>query len=280
MSGSDLDYDLDDSLRRRYSRSDSRSLERGSPRSRSPPRRRSRHSSPPSPRGRPRNRSSRRDRESRRNRGSPSPPGLLPVDDIDDLLESDGEDEGGNLTEENSAPVEDASEDVEPVAQLQLCSKHKTDLQPESCAVCLVAVKHIPPAKLKDIVRASASVSDGLPCNAAARFQRSDEVTPSLIFSDTTMDLAVKVFTSGKFKLANHFEDLTKGYLMLPPRQHEQLNSNLMLEPTLRRIERQGKREHRPIFTFKNQVVRVIRDLRVTQVNFNQSCFLVLPFIL
>ena len=46
--------------------------------------------------------------------------------------------------------------------------------------------------------------------------------------------------------------------------QNEQLTSNLTTEPMVRKVEQSGQYKH--IFTFKNQMVRVIRDLRVAQV--------------
>ena len=46
--------------------------------------------------------------------------------------------------------------------------------------------------------------------SAALRFSCSDEKAPSLVMSDSAMELGVKIFSRGKFKIPYHFEELTK----------------------------------------------------------------------
>ena len=77
------------------------------------------------------------------------------------------------------------------------------------------------------------------------------------------MELANELFSSGKFRLPNHYEDLTKEYLFLSNGQNELITSNLAMEPMFKRLERQGKSKH--ISTLKNQIVKSICELRVAQ---------------
>ena len=61
-----------------------------------------------------------------------------------------------------------------------------------------------------------------------------------------------------------HKIDTFQEFLFLPLGQNEALTANLTLEPMFRKYERGGEFKH--IFNYKNQVVRLTRDLRVAQV--------------
>ena len=100
--------------------------------------------------------------------------------------------------------------------------------------------------------------------SAAARFCRSDEMPPSLILSDTSMALATKVFSLGRFKVPLHFQELAKEYLYIPVGQNDILTANLNVENMFRRYERSGKWKY--VFQYKNQIIQVTKDLRVAQV--------------
>ena len=71
----------------------------------------------------------------------------------------------------------------------------------------------------------------------------------------------------------------------MPHRVHKHLTSNLVLDPLLRSIQRRGTARH--VFTYANEVTKVTRELRTTQVVFKylDYFFLIiiskrLPFIM
>ena len=152
------------------------------------------------------------------------------------------------------------------VGKVQLCSVHQVDLRPDTCNGCYTISKMVKPHVLKEIIKARANgdgPEDAEVPSAAARFSRSDEKPPTLTLSPPCMDLASKIFSLGKFKVSHHFEELTKEFLFLPVGQNELLNANLSMENMFKQHEKSGKFKH--VFTFKNQVVKVTRDLRVAQ---------------
>ena len=148
--------------------------------------------------------------------------------------------------------------------EVQFCSIHKVDLKPDTCNVCRHVSHMIKPNVLKELVRGGPRSGGGDVPSAAERFCRSDEKPPSLILTETSMDLATKIFSLGRFKVPHHFEDLTKEYLFLPNGQNETLTANLTMENMFRQYEKGGRHKH--VFLFKNQVVKAARDMRVAQV--------------
>ena len=144
------------------------------------------------------------------------------------------------------------------------CSIHEVDLKPDTCNACLHVSHMIKPNVLKELRKEGRKVNMGDFPSAAARFCHSDEKPPTLILSDSSMELATKIFSLGRFKVPHHFEDLTKEHLFLPAGQNDVLTANLTMENMFRHYERGGKHKH--VFTFKNQVIKVTRDLRVAQV--------------
>ena len=79
------------------------------------------------------------------------------------------------------------------------------------------------------VVTAKEGVKGEIP-KAAARMVRSDEKPPTLTFSNSAMELASKIFNSGKFKAGSHFDDLTKEHMFLPKGQNDPLTANLTTE--------------------------------------------------
>ena len=66
-----------------------------------------------------------------------------------------------------------------------------------------------------------------------------------------------------KFRTPHHFREITKACIYLPEAQNDVLMRNLKTEASLLWGGLSG--ELRSIFTYKNQVVNVVRDLRVAQ---------------
>ena len=153
------------------------------------------------------------------------------------------------------------------VGLVQFCSLHKVDLDPETCNACRNVSRMVRPEVLKQLVMSRVSSGgvegDDVP-SAASRFCRSDDPVPTLTFSPSSMELATKIFSLGRFKVPHHFEELTKKHLFLPVGQNEQLTGNLDMEDMFRAHERSGKFKH--IFSYKNQVIKVTKDLRIAQV--------------
>ena len=98
---------------------------------------------------------------------------------------------------------------------------------------------------------------------ASARFTRSDERSPVLVFRDSTVDLMCQIFTSGQYQVPNHFEDLTKEYYYIAGEVNERLNCNLVLEPFFRKLERSASGRDKGVFLYKNQATKNIREMRV-----------------
>ena len=90
--------------------------------------------------------------------------------------------------------------------------------------------------------------------------KRSDEVDPTLIFSEEEMEIATKMFTSGKFK-RGHFEEVLKEHLMAPPSQHKLLSQNLKTERSLRGIDG----GYNPVKELRDKLSNVGLDLRIAQ---------------
>ena len=149
-------------------------------------------------------------------------------------------------------------------SSIVLCSVHGNRLQPDTCNSCNGLASMIKPAILSELTKGSAGqAEEGEVPSAAKRFSCSDEMPPTLVLSDLAMELASKVFSLGKFKVAKHFEELTKEYFFLPTGQNDVLTSNINLENLFKKYEHDP--QHSAIFTFKNQVLKCLRDLRIVQ---------------
>ena len=72
--------------------------------------------------------------------------------------------------------------------------------------------------------------------NALAWCRNTDEHLPTLILGEVTLGLAEKVFNQGKFRITNHFKELTRDYFRLPISAHDILVDNLWLEPSIKRL--------------------------------------------
>ena len=81
---------------------------------------------------------------------------------------------------------------------------HKVDLHPDTCNACKHVSRMIRPDMLKELVRCKSKDEEEIP-SAAARFMRSDEKPPTLVLSESSMSLASKVFSLGRFKVSPSF---------------------------------------------------------------------------
>ena len=108
---------------------------------------------------------------------------------------------------------EDEPEGNRGSGSVDLCSVHKTNLTQltiETCNACRIISKMMKPEVLKGMIGKTGSPGpqynvEEVP-TAAARFCWSNEKPLTLTFSESTMTLANKIFTLGKFKINNHFE--------------------------------------------------------------------------
>ena len=89
--------------------------------------------------------------------------------------------------------------------------------------------------------------------------KRSDEVEPTLVFSEEELETADRMFTMGRFR-KGHFQELTKEHLMCPQNQHQRLTKNLVLEKAVRDLDR-GKGQQ-AIRTFRDNLISFGIDLR------------------
>lgn len=145
-----------------------------------------------------------------------------------------------------------------------LCSSHHQKLRPDICNVCFVANKIIRPDMAEQLRRNSKAMDLADIPGAAMRLlgRRSDEVEPTLILSDESMAIGLRLFTMGSFK-KNHFDDLVKTWLFLPAGQNEQLHANIQTEDLFKPFEHDSRFSH--VFAFRNTLVKLMRELRICQ---------------
>ena len=100
--------------------------------------------------------------------------------------------------------------------------------------------------------------------SVASRYSgRSDEKPPSMVLTDSTLELALNTFTQGRFRGKNHFRDLVNKYLSLPPMQHEKLVQDLQLEPLFKKIETEKRFKY--LFALKRDMGDNHKNLRLCQ---------------
>ena len=100
--------------------------------------------------------------------------------------------------------------------------------------------------------------------NALAWCRNTDEHLPTLILGEVTLGLAEKVFNQGKFRITNHFKELTRDYFRLPISAHDILVDNLWLEPSIKRLSQRGA--GKSVFIFRNQINKGVSNIRICQV--------------
>ena len=156
---------------------------------------------------------------------------------------------------------EDGSSSQGTKPTLQMCSKHKPGAMIEICKVCSAALAMVRPDIAKQLL---APTQAAVPPSALSRYSgRSDEKAPTLIFSDSTLELAYNTFTQGRFRGKTHFPELVKKFLTLPPDQHEKLILDLKLEPFFKKLE--GERRFKHIFSLRRDMGDCLKMLRVSQ---------------
>ena len=143
-------------------------------------------------------------------------------------------------------------------SSLQLCPTHPAGEMVEACNDCSKALELLRPEVAKQML-APLSVS-----SVVSRYAgRSDEKTPTMLFSDATLDLAFNTFTQGRFRGKTHFRDLVDKYLTLPPKQHERLVQDLQLEPLFRKLENEKRFKY--IFDIRRRMGDCQKNLRLSQ---------------
>ena len=100
--------------------------------------------------------------------------------------------------------------------------------------------------------------------NALAWCRNTDEHLPTLILGEVTLGLAEKVFNQGKFRITNHFEELTRDYFRLLNLAHNKLVDSSRLEPSIKRLSQ--RRAGKSVFIFRNQINKGVSDMRICQV--------------
>ena len=158
--------------------------------------------------------------------------------------------------DDNRDGVEDGA--VKPPV-LQMCSVHKPGAMLEVCKTCHAALAMMRPEVAKQLLAQPPATESVLSRYAG----RSDDRPPSMVFSESTLQLAVKTFTQGRFKGKNHFQNLVQKYLSLPSAQHEALTQDLKLEPMLKKLENEPR--FKQIFSLKRDVGDCLKTLRITQ---------------
>ena len=167
-------------------------------------------------------------------------------------------------TRRSRSPSPDAKEVVNveegTPSKMRLCSVHGNNLSPTTCSSC----KHLYHIIRKD-VRQSLVVEEPASSIPTAKerlmSKRSDEIDPTLVFSEEEMAIAEVLTSQGRYK-SGHYEDLVRKFLFLPKDQNESLGKSLVTEELFRPYEHD--RKFQPIFRYKDQVVSVIKKLRMS----------------
>ena len=176
--------------------------------------------------------------------------------------DEDSESSGSRRSQESESENDnrDLAEDgaVKPPV-LQMCTVHKPGAMVEVCKTCHAALAMMRPEVVKQLLAQPPATESVLSRYAG----RSDDRPPSMVFSESTLQLAVKTFTQGRFKGKNHFQNLVQKYLSLPSAQHEALTQDLKLEPMLKKLENEPR--FKQIFSLKRDVGDCLKTLRITQ---------------
>ena len=140
-----------------------------------------------------------------------------------------------------------------------MCDDHPPGSMTKACGICAAALDLVRPEVAKSwlapVIVAKAAV---------ARYAvRSDEKPPTLMFSESTLDLAVNTLTQGKFRNNSHFQELTRNYLRLPDTQHDKLVQDLCVEPFFKKLEKEPR--FKPIFTVRKEMGDCLHMLRISQ---------------
>ena len=129
--------------------------------------------------------------------------------------DEDSESSGSRRSQESESENDnrDLAEDgaVKPPV-LQMCTVHKPGAMVEVCKTCHAALAMMRPEVVKQLLAQPPATESVLSRYAG----RSDDRQPSMVFSESTLQLAVKTFTQCRFKGKNRFQNLVQKYLSLP----------------------------------------------------------------
>ena len=191
---------------------------------------------------------------------------LLSMDqDHDDVSRSESseeehEDDGdGDDQHTDNVPVQ-RGKDLD-VSKFVLCGKHKAgSMVPDTCSSCRAGLKII---KDKDAVK---KLTNGNQSGSGilSRYQgRCDTISPTLVLSPETIQLALEIFTKGVFKDKRFWIEIVRNYLTLPHEQHEMLNADIKFEDSLTQFKKVSRFQN--LFRYGADLARNIKNLRISQ---------------
>ena len=143
-------------------------------------------------------------------------------DGDEDRDEDRGNDDRGNDDERD---LNDNDTEVD-ISKLHLCTSHAAGAMTRDCSMCAAALSLIRDPNVIQKLTTGAGPS-GLLSRYAGRC---DQVKPTIILSDSVIDLAHSMITQGQFRAKNAWADVVKDYLTLPAAQHERLSQDIVLE--------------------------------------------------
>ena len=178
------------------------------------------------------------------------------VIDQHNISNTDQSVDGSGDEDENKNDAADAQAVSFPT--IQMCPVHKPGQMVETCDSCNTVFCMVRPEIAKQLSGAVAVES------VASRYAgRSDEKSPSMILTEATLQLAVRMFTQGRFNGKNVFKDLIAKYASLPLAQHDQLVQDLVLEPFFKKVESDRRFKH--LFSLRQAMGENHKQLRLCQ---------------
>ena len=149
--------------------------------------------------------------------------------DYDEETDGDGSRSGSGSARENieEGELKDPKAAADQLARITglSCSTHKPGSMVEMCLTCRAVLALVRPEVAKELM------IPGKVASAVHRYSsRSDDQPPSLIMSESAIELAENMFNRGTYKNKGHWQDVVKKFLTLPPDQHERLVRYLEME--------------------------------------------------
>ena len=184
--------------------------------------------------------------------------------DSDDQLDYENDDdEGSDEEEEDASEGDDDGQQakVVDVTNLQLCPQHKPGAMSRSCSTCAAALNFInDKGKVKMLTQNGANTEDDFVNKYGTRC---DDVTPTLLLSDSTVKVATQVFNKGQFRDKRVWGDIVKKFLTVSPEVHEALSVDLKSEDSIEKLRRDKRYSH--VFQYRQDLSSSLKSLRVTQ---------------
>ena len=183
-------------------------------------------------------------------------------DDQLDYEDDDGSDEESRDEEASDGDEEHQHDKVVDVTNLQLCPQHKPGVMTRSCSSCAAALSFInDKEKVKMLTQNGANTEDDFVNKYGTT--RCDDVTPTLVLSDSTVKVAAQVFNKGQFRDKHIWTEMIKKHLTVSPDVHDQLSVDLKSEDVFERLRRDKRFAH--IFKYRQDFSSSLKNLRITQ---------------